>query len=176
MKPLSLLLILMLSFGTARAFASRVTCSARDKGWEEHWGGHDSCGSCQSKHGDCVETCSLEYSTCDAVGVDYLGNQITVKGAGDDRYNAAQVAVNLCQRNFANCRVVNCNSEAEQVSSRYCPKRPEPPAPAPKPPAPAPKPPGNGGPGKPGGPGGPGKPGPRNMNLETSALLQTEGN
>ncbi|MBO9667624.1 MAG: hypothetical protein J7501_12520 [Bdellovibrio sp.] len=168
MKPLFILLSLSFALATLPAHA-QVRCSARDKGWEEHWGGHEDCNSCMKKHGECVESCSLNYVTCEARGVDYLGNAISVKGAGNERYEAESNAVRLCQRNFQNCSVVNCTSEAENVSSRRCPKPEAPPAPTPAPapnPTPAPNPnPGNGGPGHGGprpGPGKPGGPGPHN--------------
>lgn len=149
-----------------------LRCSAVDRGSEEHWGGHNSCGECLREHGHCVEVCSLSFFTCEARGRDYQGNSISLKGSGSDRYEAERNAINFCERNFSNCSVYNCTSDSEQISRAEC-VRPPPPAPAPKPPAPAPKPPDRPDrpgrpdrpeePGKPGrgGPGRPGKPDPK---------------
>lgn len=103
-----------------------ISCNAVDKGWEEHFGGHRNCDDCLKKHGKCVETCSLEYYTCEATGIDSLGGSITVKGSGDDRWEAESNARRHCDRNFRNCSVSNCNSKAETISKRTCERPPDP--------------------------------------------------
>ncbi|KYG63207.1 hypothetical protein AZI86_16010 [Bdellovibrio bacteriovorus] len=97
-----------------------VTCSAADDGWEEHWRGHKTCEECLQKHGKCNETCELEYYTCEATGTDALGSSFTVKGSGDDRWEAERNARAHCDRNFRNCSVGSCNSKSETVSKRRC--------------------------------------------------------
>lgn len=116
-----------------------LVCSAVDRGSEEHWGGHGSCDQCLREHGHCVETCSVRFTTCEATGRDYRGQSITLRGHGDDRYDAERAALSYCQRNFSDCRIASCSNSGEQVSRREC-ERPAPP-PAPKPPAPTPAPP-----------------------------------
>lgn len=98
----------------------QVTCTASDNGWEEHWGSHRSCGECLAKHGDCIETCSIDYNVCQAEGVDYRGYKMTMEGRGDSRYRAEDEAMSLCQRRYDNCRIVSCKTSSETVSRRSC--------------------------------------------------------
>lgn len=153
------------SFGQAY-----TTCSYTDRGWEEHWGGHRSCGECTQKHGRCVESCSINYYKCEARGVDAAGGAVTLKGNGQNRWDAERNALKYCQRYFNNCSVTSCNTQNEPLFSRECPQEnpPQPPRPPEPKPEPGPGHGGGGGGGEPGrgndpgrrGPGGPG-PGPR---------------
>ncbi|WII73582.1 hypothetical protein QJS83_06815 [Bdellovibrio sp. 22V] len=97
-----------------------VTCSATDDGWEEHWGGHRDCRECLKKHGDCIETCSAKFYTCQAEGIDYRGYRTTIEGRGDYRYSAEREAIDRCQYRYDNCRIVSCSETNETVSRRSC--------------------------------------------------------
>lgn len=120
MKAWLLTVFLGLSLVVSAHARPNVVCSAADKGWEEHWGGHRTCAECLQKHGTCIETCSLEYTTCEAVGTDSLGNSFTVRGSGSDRWEAERNAVRHCERNFRSCRSSSCNSKSETVSRTRC--------------------------------------------------------
>ncbi|QDK36688.1 hypothetical protein [Bdellovibrio sp. NC01] len=99
-----------------------ITCSARDNGWEEHWGGHRDCRECVAKHGNCTETCSASYFTCQAEGVDYRGYKMTLEGRAPSRYETERQVMDLCQRQYRyqNCRIISCNENSETVSRRSC--------------------------------------------------------
>ncbi|MBS1972057.1 MAG: hypothetical protein JSU04_17235 [Bdellovibrionales bacterium] len=98
-----------------------VQCTATDKGWEEHWGGHGSCGECLRKHGDCIETCSRSYYVCQAQGIDRNGRTYVSEGRADSRYQAEDEAMRACYYyRYQNCRVTNCNQNSETVSRRSC--------------------------------------------------------
>ncbi|WP_255490074.1 hypothetical protein [Bdellovibrio sp. KM01] len=97
-----------------------VTCSATDKGWEEHWGGHSDCHSCLKKHGSCTETCSANYYATKAEGVDYRGYKMTIESRGDTRYEAEREALRACNRRYSECKIVSSTSQSETVSRRSC--------------------------------------------------------
>ncbi|MBO9665971.1 MAG: hypothetical protein J7501_04095 [Bdellovibrio sp.] len=99
-----------------------VTCSATDKGWEEHWGGHSDCNSCLKKHGSCIETCSADYYVTTAEGLDYRGYKMTVESRGNSRYQTEREAIERCSYfyRYNNCRVLKTESRSETVSRRSC--------------------------------------------------------
>lgn len=98
----------------------QVTCSARDRGWEEH-GGHGSCHECLRKHDRCIETCGVQYYVCRAEGTDRRGNRATFEGRAQYRFTAEDQAIYSCQNNrYVNCRVTSCSTSTETVSSRSC--------------------------------------------------------
>lgn len=99
----------------------RVTCTASDNGWEEHWGGHGSCGECVSKHGSCTERCSQESFACRAEGTNYNGTSESFESYGSDEYFARNEALDRCYRMGArNCRSVGCTTSSQVVSTRSC--------------------------------------------------------
>lgn len=100
----------------------RVTCSASDRGWEEHWGGHSSCGSCLQEHGDCTETCKESTQVCEVQGRDAYGTMVTFTGVGGDRWSAEAEARRSCEwnRNMRSCVTVSCRSQDRTVSTRRC--------------------------------------------------------
>lgn len=98
----------------------RVTCSAQDRGWEEH-SAHRSCGECLAEHGRCIETCSTSDYTCEAQGVDYRGNVSRFVGQGSDRYQAENQAIRNCSYNAGRCQILGCRSSEQVVSRRECP-------------------------------------------------------
>lgn len=98
----------------------RVTCAAYDTGWEEHFGGHSSCGACLSKHGECVEVCSAQQYECTATGTDRMGRTSSYTATAPDRRSAEMSAINACYRRASNCRVDSCDTREEQVSRRSC--------------------------------------------------------
>ncbi|MFS4457749.1 hypothetical protein [Bdellovibrio sp. HCB2-146] len=101
-------------------YRPRVSCTVRDRGHEEHYGGHRSCGECERKHGHCVETCSADYYSCKAEGRDYRGYTMTIEAKGETRYEAENVAMRRCDRQLSDCRPVSCSPESETVSRRSC--------------------------------------------------------
>lgn len=98
----------------------QISCSARDNGWEEHWGGHSSCRECLAKHGNCIETCQERFYTCEAEGTDYRGYRVTIEARGGSRYSTEREAVNRCQYRYDNCRIKQCRETNETVSRRSC--------------------------------------------------------
>lgn len=100
----------------------RVTCSASDRGWEEHWGSHGSCGACLQQHAECIETCVEQRELCEVQGTDYQGRQRRYIAVGYDRYSAESEARRQCEwdRNNSNCYTLTCRSDNRTVSSRSC--------------------------------------------------------
>ena len=97
-----------------------VVCSAEDKGWEEHWGGHSSCDVCLSKHGECVESCHEQSYRCTAEGSDQTGSTQTFQAQDITRWRAEDEALYRCQRYLYNCRITSCQEEQQLVSRRDC--------------------------------------------------------
>lgn len=97
-----------------------VTCVSNDDGYEEHWGGHYSCGECLSHHGNCIETCSSRMTECQAQGIDRYGRVINFLGRGDIRWRAEDDAMRNCYYNATNCRVTSCQDRQDVVSRRSC--------------------------------------------------------
>lgn len=100
----------------------RVTCTATDKGWEEHFGGHSSCGACLQKHGSCIEKCHEVRELCEVEGVDYRGRKAIFRGYGIDRRSAEYEARRACEWNrvMRSCYVKSCRQESKLISSRSC--------------------------------------------------------
>jgi hypothetical protein len=99
----------------------RVTCTATDNGWEEHWGGHGSCGECKARHGSCTERCSQESFACRAEGSNHLGRAESFEAYGSDEYFTRNEALDRCYRMGArNCRSVGCTTHSQVVSTRSC--------------------------------------------------------
>lgn len=99
----------------------RVTCTATDNGWEEHWGGHSSCHECKAQHGNCTETCSQESFACRAEGINGLGNSESFEAYGSDEYFTRNEALDRCYRmGGRNCRSVGCTTSSQVVSRRGC--------------------------------------------------------
>ena len=100
----------------------RISCSASDTGWEEHWSGHSSCGDCLQDHGKCVEKCYEAREVCDVQGTDYAGRTITFSARGPDRWSAESEARRQCEwsRDMRSCVVTSCRSDNLLVSSRSC--------------------------------------------------------
>lgn len=101
---------------------ARVSCSASDKGWEEHWGGHSSCGSCLQHHGNCIETCKEISEMCEVEGTDYYGRPAIFRAVGVDRYAAESEARRKCEwnRDMRYCRTISCSSQDRVISTRRC--------------------------------------------------------
>lgn len=100
----------------------RVSCSASDNGWEEHWSGHSSCGSCLQSHGSCIEQCHEVRQVCEVQGTDYAGRMITFTARGADRWTAEEEARRQCEwsRDMRSCIVITCREESQLISSRSC--------------------------------------------------------
>lgn len=97
-----------------------VVCKAQDRGWEEHRGGHYSCGECMRAHGQCIETCAQQNFQCEAQGIDYRGNVLRFVGEARDQYRAQDQAMRNCSNNARSCRIVVCNNQEQVVSRRSC--------------------------------------------------------
>lgn len=100
----------------------RISCSASDSGWEEHWSGHSTCGECLQRHGACVETCAEMREVCEVRGTDYQGRTRTYMAIGADRWSAESEARRQCEwdRNNQSCSTVTCRADNRTVSSRSC--------------------------------------------------------
>lgn len=97
-----------------------LRCVANDKGYEEHWGGHETCAKCLVKHGKCVESCYDEETLCTAEGI---RNGYTRKFpvSGKNRWRTEENAVRECELSgYEDCRLINCQSEDRLVSRRRC--------------------------------------------------------
>ncbi|MBY0554958.1 hypothetical protein K2P97_10550 [bacterium] len=98
-----------------------VTCRADDRGYEEHGGGHYSCGECLQHHGECIETCSSNMYECRVDGYDRYGRLVSFLGRGYDQWRAQDEALNACRYNYAtNCYVNGCSNRQDVVSRRDC--------------------------------------------------------
>lgn len=97
-----------------------VRCSAVDRGWEEHFGGHATCEDCVRRHGSCIETCEFSEHTCVAEGRRWGGRPIQAEGYGYSRWEAERQAVETCERRGARrCYVINCY-ENPRTERREC--------------------------------------------------------
>ncbi|MGE0615264.1 MAG: hypothetical protein AB7P04_06460 [Bacteriovoracia bacterium] len=97
-------------------------CSASDKGWEEHFGGHSNCGDCLAKHGGCIERCYVTSYRCIAEGQDVRGITQTFEAnsrrSGSD---ARQEALDRCYYSrMSGCRIQTCDTDDQLISSRSC--------------------------------------------------------
>jgi hypothetical protein len=128
MKSFFIALSLGLSLFSISSFARNdLTCRSSDRGWEEHSRGHATCDECLQRHGRCVESCSIDYVTCEVTGRDYANVSITLKASGSDRYEAERAALDFCQRSFNNCSISSCSSSSSTISRKECVRPPEPP-------------------------------------------------
>lgn len=104
-------------------YGGGYSCRADDRGWEEHGGGHYSCGECLQHHGECIETCSANSHECRVDGYDRSGRLVSFMGRSPDYYRAQEEAMRNCQYSYAtNCYYVSCQQREEVVSRRNCPK------------------------------------------------------
>ncbi len=90
-----------------------ITCSASDRGWEEHWGGHRSrgfdlgrleqtaCADCRKKHGKCTIHCVTEEFRCTARFRPEQSDSFENEISGDSlsrRFDAEDSALDRCWR------------------------------------------------------------------------------
>jgi len=91
------------------------TCTARDRGHEEHWGGHGSCRSCLREHGDCNYTCSVDSFQAEATGQRRDGSSDRFVAYSDySDFDARDRALERCY----DARLDNCyisNSDVRRV-------------------------------------------------------------
>lgn len=96
-----------------------VRCSAQDRGWEEHFGGHRSCGECMDRHGSCVETCEYSEWTCVVEGQRW-GRRAEFEGYGYSDREAEREAYRNCEDRGARfCHRVSCHSQ-NRAERREC--------------------------------------------------------
>jgi hypothetical protein len=100
----------------------QVTCTSQDYNWEQHPGGHYSCGECLAYHYNCVETCRSYEVDCQVERRDFFGRYSVVYGRGYDQWSAQDDAVRNCQSQplTASCRVMGCYQQSNIVSQRSC--------------------------------------------------------
>ena len=110
-----------------------LECSATDRGWEEHWGGHIShgydlyasrdsaCRSCKKPtgpHGDCDVRCAAPEILCSYEFVADDNGAVQDSGQGEPRetsYDAEDAATSRCMRNNwgrpGRCRIRSCERQ-----------------------------------------------------------------
>lgn len=96
-------------------------CTAHDRKWEEHFGGHRSCEECERRHGRCVEVCEYLQVECVAVGTRW-GRPAEFEGYGNNRREARWRALENCERRGGrNCYADprRCREQSNQ-ESRPC--------------------------------------------------------
>lgn len=100
----------------------RISCSASDRGWEEHWSGHNSCGDCLRHHGSCVEKCVELRKVCEVQGSDFQGRIRTYVAIGADQWSAESEARRQCEwdRNNRSCITLSCRDDNRTISTRNC--------------------------------------------------------
>lgn len=97
-----------------------IKCGYSDKGYEEHWGGHNSCHECLQKHGKCIERCYEEETTCTAEGI---RNGYTQQFSVTDKnsWRTEERAVRQCELSgYDDCRLIKCESDDRLVSRQRC--------------------------------------------------------
>ena len=113
-----------------------LNCSYSDNGYEEHWGGHESCSDCLSHHAACTESCDKSVQVCTALGSPRpteIGHRpgepnppavqlVSIVGisAESDSEARTNAMVACAQGGYYECRVDSCRSERQNVSIRDC--------------------------------------------------------
>lgn len=101
------------------------TCSAYDHGFEEHSGGHSSCGSCLADHGGCTMRCFQEEFKCEATGTDRDGREISaVAYSGRSERDARIDAEDRCYARGGRDCYARCTTERTQSDSYDCGRQP----------------------------------------------------
>jgi hypothetical protein len=96
-------------------------CTANDQGYEEHRGGHFSCGECLQQHDNCIETCRSNGNIrCEAQGIDRRGRLVAFYGEAPMQRRAERQAYDACSYNARNCQVVRCDQMGGQETRRSC--------------------------------------------------------
>lgn len=107
--------VVYLSYPFSNRGNTQVTCSASDKGWEEHWGGHSTCEKCMGKHGDCTETCEATDTVVYGTGYDVYGRIAKFEGRGGDSYDARRDMQSVCDY----YRLSRCESDSGKSDSTH---------------------------------------------------------
>ncbi len=124
--------------GRGRRGRQEISCSATDKGWEEHWGGHRSrgfnlrdlensaCQKCRKKHGTCNFNCVTEEVRCKARFKSDDGN-FSGEIYGDTwprRFDAEDSALDRCWRRNrgrrGSCELSGCDNVGRTQSRGRC--------------------------------------------------------
>jgi len=107
--------------GYGNNFNSGLRCQATDDGWEEHFGGHSSCGACLREHQDCTMRCYEDQFTAVAEGRNQYGELETVTAMDRDRLYAGERALDRCySQRLSNCRIVDTDTDSRLVRSERC--------------------------------------------------------
>lgn len=113
------------------------TCTASDKGWEEHWGGHSAsnwnleqatgqaCAECKRAHGRCGLWCGTPAYQCKAELLENGRTRIVMGYPNADRYYAERDAMDRCQYeahySHGYCRMQGCETVWNTVRQQDCP-------------------------------------------------------
>ena len=104
-----------------RRWDRNISCAATDAGFEEHWGGHRSCGECLAQHGRCIETCQTNSFVCHAEGLSRFGRDTFEAYSDRSEAEARDEALDRCYDSGArNCRAIRCDSNRQIVSQNSC--------------------------------------------------------
>lgn len=100
---------------------SNYQCSFEDKGWEEHGGGHDSCGECLRHHGKCIRTCYEETYKCTVLGTDRYGTNREFVEEGSSQWRLEQMAMDRCDYlRYERCEPKGCQKVTNLISRDRC--------------------------------------------------------
>ena len=102
-------------------YNSGLRCQATDNGWEEHFGGHSSCGACLREHQDCTLKCYQDEYVATAEGRNRNGELVRVTAMDRDDFNAREKALERCCRSrLDNCYVIDTDTNSRLVRSDRC--------------------------------------------------------
>lgn len=107
--------VVYLSYPFSNRGNQKITCSAKDRGWEEHWFGHATCGECVAKHGNCTETCEAKDTVVYGTGFDVYGRIAKFEGRGGDSYDASRDMRRVCDY----YRLSRCESDSGKSDSTH---------------------------------------------------------
>lgn len=107
--------VVYLSYPFSNRGNQNISCSASDKGWEEHWGGHSTCQKCMEKHGDCTETCTATDTVVYGTGYDVYGRIAKFEGRGGDSWDARRDMQSVCDY----YRLSRCESDSGKSDSTH---------------------------------------------------------
>ncbi|OFZ25701.1 MAG: hypothetical protein A2381_00090 [Bdellovibrionales bacterium RIFOXYB1_FULL_37_110] len=107
--------------GNGNSYNSGLRCQATDDGWEEHFGGHSSCGACLREHEDCTMRCYEDEVVATAEGRNQYGEIQTVTAMDRDSIYARERALDRCyNQRLSNCTIVDTDTNSRLVRSERC--------------------------------------------------------
>ena len=98
-----------------------LRCQATDNGWEEHFGGHQSCNACLREHENCTLKCYQDEFVAIAEGRNQYGELVRVRAMDRDEFYARERALEQCYRSrLDNCYVIDTDTNSRLVRSDRC--------------------------------------------------------